>query len=334
MDVSLAIVTYNAADCLADCLRCLEKQRDHGGKLEILVVDGNSDDGTARIAASFSGVRVVQNPGRSIASNRNVALAEASHPFIAFTDSDCQPPPHWLAGLCRAWRELSGADEALAGVGGGNHPPRPGNQWEESLDIMLDSWLGSLGSVQGMRHDKPQKVTSIACLNALYERAKLLQAGGFDLGLKNMCEDADINYRLSRRGYTLYYAPGLDVVHNARDQKGPIAWFRKMTAYGRGRARLMRKHKSLFSPGLLLALGFWPALSLSALTAWFWPPALMVWLYFPAAWAYAFWIARRSGKAGLACKVALMLNLTHTAYGWGLLSGLAAKGKSARDQSR
>ena len=327
MDVTVAIVTYNAAWCIGDCLQRLIGLDDHGGALEILVVDGQSADDTARIARGFEGVRVVNNPGRTIASNRNVALREASHPFVAFTDSDCLVPPHWLAGLCRAWRDLAARHDGLAGVGGGNHPPLPGNPWEQALALMLDSWLGSLGSVQGRRWVEVQPVPSIACLNALYDRETLLSIGGFDEGLRNMCEDADLNFRLRQKGYRLYYAPGVEVTHNARDQKSLLAWAAKMRAYGMGRARLMRKHRTGFSPGLLMAAGFWPALLLAGLAAPLWPWTLLVWAYFPLAWLYAFLISRATGKSGLGPRTALMFNVTHMCYGWGLLRGLIWLGK-------
>ena len=319
MDISVCIVTYNAAEHIGACLRSVLDLAPHGGRTEVLVVDGCSTDDTQKIVRGFAGkVRLVENPKRTIASNRNVALCEALYPYIAFTDSDCIVPPNWLAVLSGSFEVIQKNDVSLAGVGGGNITPSGKSPFQTALGIALDSFLGSLGSVQGRIFDQRRRVASIACLNALYSRAALESADGFDEQLENMCEDADMNYRLDKKGYGLYFVPGVLVEHGARQSF--FSWCANIYHYGLGRARIMCKHRTLFSPAYGVALLFLPVLLIASLLGILWPQAFLVWLYVPLIMLFGFFLAwNKHSASGL--RVGLILLGTHIFYAAGLWRG-------------
>ncbi|MFH1208129.1 MAG: glycosyltransferase [Candidatus Omnitrophota bacterium] len=334
MDISVCIVAYNAAEPIDACLRSILDLTPHGGRTEVLVVDGGSADDTQKIVRGFAGrVRLVENPKRTIASNRNVALREALYPYIAFTDSDCIVPPDWLAILSESFEAIQKNDASLAGVGGGNIAPSGKSPFQAALGVALDSFLGSLGSVQGRIFDKRRRVASIACLNALYSRAALESAGGFDEQLENMCEDADMNYRLDKKGYGLYFVPGVLVEHGGR--RSFLSWCVNMYHYGIGRARIMCKHRTLFSPAHAVALLFFPGLLIASLLGLVWPQALLVWLYIPLIMFFGFFLAlNKHPVSGL--RVGLILLGTHLFYAAGLWRGFFAgyPGNSGTGQVR
>lgn len=320
MDITVAVVTYNAAWCLRSCLESLLRQTPHGGAVEILVVDGCSNDGTQDIVRGFGDqVRLVENPKRTIASNRNIALLEARYPYIAFTDSDCVAPVGWLRSLSKAFETIRQTDAGVAAVGGGNVTPSCRSSFRAALGIALDSFLGSLGSVQGKVFDHQRLVASLGCLNVLYKCAALKSVGGFDEQLKNMCEDTDMNYRLRQKGRTLYFIPGADVEHYVR--RNLRSWCASMYAYGIGRARIMCKHRTLFSPAYVLALLFLPALLIGSLIGMIWPWSLLVWLYVPAMVCAGLVLAFKK-KSFLGLYIGLILLETHICYAIGLWRGL------------
>jgi len=319
MDISVCVVTYNAAEIIRDCLKSIIDQAPHGGKTEILVVDGCSTDDTQKIVRSFAGsVCLVENPKRTIASNRNAAIREAIHPYIAFTDSDCTVPHNWLRILSESFEAIKKNDTCLAGVGGGNRTPFGKSPFQTALGIALNSFLGSLGSVQGRIFEKQRQVASIACLNALYSRTTLESVGGYDEQLGNMCEDADINYRLNKKGHTLYFVPGVPVEHYARQTL--LSWCTNMYNYGIGRARIMRKYRTLFSPAYMIAFLFLPGLFVVSLLGIIWPRAFLVWLYIPLIMLIGFSLALNKHPA-LGLRVGLILLGTHIFYAAGLLRG-------------
>ena len=319
MDISVCVVTYNASKHIRACLKSIVDLTSHGGKTEILVVDGCSEDGTQKIVRSFGyAVRLIENPKRTIASNRNVAIREARFPFIAFTDSDCIVPHCWLRMLSEAFEAIKKNDACLAGVGGGNITPSWESPFQTALGITLNSFLGSLGSLQGRIFNEQRRVASIACLNALYSRVILESTGGFDEQLENMCEDADINFRLSKNGRTLYFVPGAEVEHSARQTLR--SWCINMYYYGMGRARIMRKHRTLFSPAYVIALLFLPGLLIASMLGILWPPAFLAWLYIPVVMLFGVFLALdKHSASGL--RVGLTLIGTHIFYAAGLLRG-------------
>ncbi len=320
MDISVCIVAYNAADSIGACLRSILDLAPHGGKTEILVIDGCSTDDTQKIVRGFGGrVRLVENPKRTIASNRNVAIHEALYPYIAFTDSDCTVPSNWLQMLSGSFEAIQKNNTRLAGVGGGNIAPSVKSPFQTALGIALNSFLGSLGSVQGRIFNEQRRVASLACLNVLYARAVLESAGGFDEHLENMCEDADMNYRLNQKGYELYFIPGVFVEHCARQSLR--SWCVNMYHYGIGRAKIMRKHRTLFSPAHTIAFLFLPGLFIVSLLGFLWPQAFLVWLYIPVIMLFGFLLAWNKHPASC-LRVGLILLGTHFFYAAGLWRGL------------
>lgn len=65
---------------------------------DIVVVDGGSVDRSASIARSFSGVRVIAQVGRGLASARNQGLKEVKGDILGFCDSD----DRWMPGSMAA----------------------------------------------------------------------------------------------------------------------------------------------------------------------------------------------------------------------------------------
>lgn len=193
------------------------------------------------------------------------------------------------------------------------------NSFYVALGIALDSFLGSLGSVQGKVLASERPVSSLANLNVLYKKEAIESVGGYDEQLANMGEDADLNYRLGQAGWKLYFIPDVNVTHYAKSDL--LSWCAKMYQYGIGRARLVTKYRKLFAPGYLLALLFLPVLFISGLVGLVWPWFFLVWLYFPFIIGAGFLLAwKKKSLAGL--RVGIILLGTQLGYTLGLWRGL------------
>lgn len=96
--LTVIVPAYNEQELIADCLDSLLNQTIEKEKYEIIVVDNNSTDLTAKIAHN-KGVRVEKElrKGYVHAIRKGISLCETE--FIAFTDADCRVPPDWLAKI-------------------------------------------------------------------------------------------------------------------------------------------------------------------------------------------------------------------------------------------
>jgi glycosyltransferase involved in cell wall biosynthesis len=84
--VSVIVPVYDGVRFLGECIESLLDQ-EHPA-VEIIVVDDGSSDGSAALAQSFDGVRVLERPHEGLAATRNAGLQAATGSLIGFCDSD------------------------------------------------------------------------------------------------------------------------------------------------------------------------------------------------------------------------------------------------------
>jgi len=111
--ITVIVPAYNEEELIAGCLDSLLNQTLDKEIYEIIVVDNNSTDQTARIAAS-TGVRVEKETRKGYvhAIRRGIEVAQTD--IIAFTDADCRVPSGWLAKILAHFDVSS----RIVGVGG------------------------------------------------------------------------------------------------------------------------------------------------------------------------------------------------------------------------
>jgi glycosyltransferase involved in cell wall biosynthesis len=94
MNVSIVIPVYNEADRLADCLEAIARQS--APAFEVIVVDNNSTDITASIAASFPFVTLLHESKQGVTHARNTGFNAARGDIIGRIDADTLLPVDWV----------------------------------------------------------------------------------------------------------------------------------------------------------------------------------------------------------------------------------------------
>ncbi|MEE9415293.1 MAG: glycosyltransferase [Acidimicrobiales bacterium] len=99
--VSLLLPVRNGAEFIDGCLERVADLDYPSHRLEVLIIDGNSEDESALVAARAlrrHGLvgSVLNNPGRSIASNLNAGLAIAVGSIVSRIDVKTRIPRHYL----------------------------------------------------------------------------------------------------------------------------------------------------------------------------------------------------------------------------------------------
>lgn len=98
--LSLVLLTSNDAAAIASCLRALG--RSHASGFEVIVIDAGSTDGTiATVRAQRAHlpfpVRLVDGKRMPVGLARDIGVALARAPLVAFVPPDAQPGPGWVA---------------------------------------------------------------------------------------------------------------------------------------------------------------------------------------------------------------------------------------------
>ncbi|HAT50691.1 MAG: glycosyltransferase [Nitrospirae bacterium] len=321
--ISVVIICLNEAANIGACLHSLTCQDYPVEQVEIIVVDGGSQDGTLEEVASFQRrwphVRVEIEPRRGAAIGRNTGLWAARNPYVAFIDADCQAPEGWLQRLAERFVHHTRNDSQVVAVGGGNIPPDGDHPLEEAIAIALDSFVGSFNSPQGRAWDHEREVVSLPTLNVLYDKKRVLEVGGFDITLQSDAEDADLNYRLRLKGERLIFIPNLAVRHHFRPTL--TTWYRNMFRYGRGRARLLKRHRGMWSWIYLLPPLFVLGFASMVLAPW-WPFFWLPLLYFPCIVIYSGILCAKRKRLDRWARVAAIFVIQHFGYGYGQVYGL------------
>ncbi|WP_200214527.1 glycosyltransferase family 2 protein [Micromonospora coerulea] len=229
-DLTTVVATRNRRDQLLDLLPR------HAAP--VIVVDNGSDDGTpAAVARAFPHVRVVElgrNAGAGAARNVGVALADT--PFVAFADDDS----YWAPGSLERAAELLGAHPRTALLTGQVLIGREGRPDPISAG-MAQAPLGTAPGAPG-----PAVLGFLACAVVL-RRAAYRQVGGFAERLGTYGEEALLAMDLAAAGWRLAYVPELVAHHlpaatdrDARARRRIEARNRVLTAALRRPGRVVR----------------------------------------------------------------------------------------------
>jgi len=320
--VSVIVPVRNEIQTIDRCLAALVDQDYPRERMEILVVDGMSDDGTPdavrRRAATAPHIRLLANPRRFAASAMNVGIAAARGSIIARVDGHAIVPEHFISACVAALAAhpdvecVSGATRTL-----GTGPTGRAIAAAMCSRIGVGPVRFRLGARSACMVDTVQF--------PVYRRGALERVGVFDEELVRN-QDDELNLRLRRAGGKILMLPDADVVYFCRPSLRAL--WRQYREYGFWKIRVMQKHGGPSSwrhlvPGALVAL-------LAAV------PLVLVpgvgRLVEAALAAYAALIVVASGllavDSGLALwpRIAAALVTLHVAYGVGFWEGVVAFG--------
>jgi glycosyltransferase involved in cell wall biosynthesis len=97
MKISLVIPVYNEAEQLGACLQAIARQTVM--PYEVIVVDNNSTDGTAAVAAAYDFVTLLHEPRQGVVHARTRGFDAAHGDIIGRIDGDSLLPADWVASV-------------------------------------------------------------------------------------------------------------------------------------------------------------------------------------------------------------------------------------------
>ncbi|HWD02106.1 MAG TPA: glycosyltransferase [Amycolatopsis sp.] len=182
----------------------------------VVVVDNASRDNTAAVAARHDHVRLIRLTRNLGAAARNVGVAAAGTPYVAFSDDDSWWEPDAL-------REAERIFDAHPRVGLLAARTLVGPECREDpiTPALADSPLGTPDGAPG-----PLVLGFLAC-SALVRRSAFLEAGGFSPLLHFGAEEQLLAYDLAARGWYLCYVGHLTAHHHPSRSRPPSSWRRR-----------------------------------------------------------------------------------------------------------
>lgn len=231
--VSVVMVLYGGGELALRAIAALEANTDPCYEL-VLVDNASPDDSPDRVEEQVEGATLIRNEvnrGFGDASNQGAELARGE--FLCLLNSDALVQPGWLPPLL----------ETLAGPRAGAAVPLYLNDdgTVQEAGSVIDS-LGYAHAVGGgtqpddfaNRFKREVDFASAACM--VIRRDLFAELGGFDEAYSpGYFEDADLCFRLSRRGLRTVFEPRSKVVHVRHGSQSPES----------ARA-LMERHREIF----------------------------------------------------------------------------------------
>ena len=219
VELSIVIVSYNVKELLRDCLNSIGQQTNEEWKLEIIVVDNASNDGSVEMVKErFPSARIISNKvniGFSAANNEGMRISTGK--FIFLLNPDTLVKQDTIRKLISFSKEQSG----LFMIG-----PRLENSdgslqisaWKQPGigNVIAEAFfLHRLFGVSEYPKEKFSNIFSPAMISgaAMFFPHELFEKiGGLDVNLFWM-EDADFSRRVSEAGGTITYFPTAIVTH-------------------------------------------------------------------------------------------------------------------------
>jgi succinoglycan biosynthesis protein ExoA len=268
--VSVLLVVRNEATFIGGCIEALDYPHE---RLEVLLIDGESSDGTiaeARSAAAATGLslRLVENHRRITAAGLNLGIDAARGEVIVRVDGHTRVAPGFVSGNVRALRE-SGADAA-----GGRIETLGEGPTGRAIALAMSSKFG-IGDA-GFRHagdlDGPVWTESVPF--AAYRRDVFERFGRFAEDI-NQGEDDEFNYRVVSGGGRILLTPEVRSRYYARGSFPAL--LRQYWGYGLAKAKVLTRHPERLRPRHLVPSALLATLLLGAILqqldrrfAWLW----------------------------------------------------------------
>ncbi len=237
--VSIAIPARDQRARLVRTLESIGRSEVDRSRLEVVVVDDGSTDGSASAAEELAGVlpyRLIVERGSwgSQSAATNAALRRCTAPLLLMSAQDIVFHERMIAEHLAAHERFSGEELSVLGA-----LPYP-----EDLKVSPFMLYLIRGGFQFAYHliQDPLRVPPnfVYAPNLSLSRSTLDRVGAFDENLPYGCQDTDLGLRLSDAGVRLIYVAGAIGYHNH-----PMAledYLPRQRSVGRAMHRLQAKH--------------------------------------------------------------------------------------------
>ncbi len=324
--VTCVIPCRNESDFIERCLASVVMLDWPKNRVEVIVCDGGSADGTAEIVERFADahpyIKLITNPKRTLASGWNLGLANASGDVVCMMIAHQTYEPEYIGTSVGYLREFD-AD----GVGGGMRTrPQDDTAIGRAIGVAWAHPFGVGNAYFRIGTSRPRWVDNIHC--GVFRRDSVAEVGGYNEKLTRS-QDADMQTRLRAAGGRLLLVPEVFSEYFTRSAFGPFAKYCVVNGYWVARplehGAFLRSLRHWIPMLFVVTLVALPVLSI------IWPPATLLLASVVAVYALSAVVAslgvalaRRDARYLLLLPV--VFGTLHVGYGIGTIAALAEVG--------
>ena len=193
MKLAFVIPAYNEEALIGKCVEAVLAEVARSGRdIDVVVVNNNSTDRTGEIAASYPGVRVVDEKQKGIVSARDGGFRATTAELVANIDADTMVPPGWLDTVFEEFEK----DPKLVCLSG-PYIYYDLSGWNRFLVTLF---YGLTTLIYWVNRYVLRVGSVVQGGNFVLKRDAWIKAGGFNREIKFYGEDTDVAVRLSKVG--------------------------------------------------------------------------------------------------------------------------------------
>ncbi|HEY2798086.1 MAG TPA: glycosyltransferase family 2 protein [Thermoanaerobaculia bacterium] len=319
--VSVVMPVRNEAAYIERALAAVFAQDYPQDRLEVLVADGLSTDGTRELIAAAAkarpGLRLLDSPGRTAPCGLNVGVRAARGEIVVRVDGHCEIERDYVS-RCVAHLEAGDGDAV-----GGSVETIGEDKLADTIAAAMSSPFGVGGSAFRTVRGRTLLVDTVPF--PAYTRAILERVGPFDEELVRN-QDDEYNARLRKLGGRVLLAADVRSRYYSRGSWRGL--WRQYFQYGYWKVRVLQKHPRQMKLRHFVPAAFVGTLVAAGALAFFWRPAALAGLGLLGAYAVAVLAAsaRAASSSGRGARVfaglPLAFAILHVAYGAGSWAGL------------
>ena len=320
--VTVIMPVRNEAKYIRETLGSVLAQDYPNDRMEVIIADGMSDDGTREIIADIArdhpNLKLVDNPRRIVPTGLNIAVRLARGEYIVRVDGHAVLPSCYVRRIIETFQ--SEGDKGVECVTGSFESVGL-TYTGRAIACAVSSAFGLGGSSYRIGTDKPKFVDAAAY--GAWPRTLFERIGLFNEHMVRH-QDYEFSYRLRKAGGRILLLPDLSNVYYARDSLGKL--WRQYFGYGIWKGRFLRRHPDALRLRHLAPLAFVGSCAVLAVFATFVPQARVVLALAVVAYVLAnllssLVVALRCGLAYLPVLPAVYATI-HMSWAAGVIGGL------------
>ncbi len=234
-NVSVVMPVLNEGKYIKNCLDSVLSQDYSKENLEILLIDGMSEDGTGKIineyASKYSFIKLLSNPKKTVQYALNIGIKNARGEYIVRMDAHASYANDYISQCIKYLKKTGAANVGGPTIVEGKNP----------IQKIVAAAYNSPFALGGSRHyeENFEGYADTVAWGA-FKKQTLTELGMYDERLPRS-EDDDLNFRITKSGGKIFITPKIKSIYYPKDSFKKL--FKQYFNYGLWKVAVIKKHR-------------------------------------------------------------------------------------------